>query len=207
MIVVQILGKPIFNLMLLFTIVESLIHFKLVLNSKYSHGNDIVRKRILHVFDSLKEETYIKKIDLLYDSECPICAMEVDFLRKRDYENRIKFTDLSSPDYNASEHGNVTFEEGMRKIRAILPDKSVVTGVEVFRQTYRAIGLGWIFDLTNIPIIGKAADTLYDIWAENRLRLTGRHDLADVLKERSSALKDADIAECNADACDLDWEI
>ena len=80
----------------------------------------------------------ITQIDLLYDSECPLCAMEVEFLKKRDYENKIRFTDLSSLDYNPSEHGNVKFSDGMRKIRAILPDTNeVVTGVEVFRHVYR----------------------------------------------------------------------
>ena len=81
---------------------------------------------------------FITQIDLLYDSECPLCAMEVEFLRKRDVENKIRFTDLSSLDYNPSDHGNVKFSDGMRKIRAILPDTNeVVTGVEVFRQVYR----------------------------------------------------------------------
>lgn len=146
------------------------------------------------------------KIDLLYDSDCPICAMEVEFLKKRDFYNRIRFTDLSSPDYNPSDHGNVQFADGMRKIRAVLPDKTVVTGVEVFRQTYKAIGLGWIFDITKLPLIGKAADALYDLWAENRLRITGRGDLADILRERAEKLRDADPAECDTDACDLDFE-
>ena len=79
------------------------------------------------------------QIDLLYDSECPLCAMEVEFLRKRDVDNKIKFTDLSSLDYNPSDHGNVKFSDGMRKIRAVLPETNeVVTGVEVFRQVYRS---------------------------------------------------------------------
>lgn len=146
------------------------------------------------------------KIDLLYDSECPICALEVEFLKKRDIHNRIRFTDLSSPDYNPSEHGNVPFADGMRKIRAVMPDKSVITGVEVFRQTYSAIGLGWVFHATNLPIIGKAADALYDIWAEHRLRLTGRGDLADELKKQSEILKVTDPANCESDACELNWD-
>jgi DCC1-like thiol-disulfide oxidoreductase len=80
----------------------------------------------------------VTQIDLLYDSECPLCAMEVEFLKKRDYENKIRFTDLSSLDYNPSDHGDVKFSDGMRKIRAILPDTNeVVTGVEVFRHVYR----------------------------------------------------------------------
>lgn len=53
-----------------------------------------------------------EKIDLLFDSECPICMMEVEFLKKRDIEGRIRFSDLSSPDYNPTDHGNVQFADG-----------------------------------------------------------------------------------------------
>ena len=146
------------------------------------------------------------KIDLLFDSECPICMMEVEFLKKRDIENRIRFTDLQSPDYNPADHGNVSFERGMRKIRAVLPGGTVVTGVEVFRQTYKAIGLGWVFDLTSLPLIGKAADVIYDIWAENRLRITGRGQLADVLRERSEKLKNMETPDCDAEGCAIEYD-
>jgi predicted DCC family thiol-disulfide oxidoreductase YuxK len=133
--------------------------------------------------------------------------MEVDFLRKRDINHKIKFTDISSPDYNPEEHGQVQFVDGMRKLRAVLPDGKVITGVEVFRRTYECIGLGWIFSVTKIPIVGKLADVVYDLWAENRLRITGRGDLADILKERSTALKDVvPIDECDDDSCDLGFD-
>ena len=137
-----------------------------------------------------------EQINLLYDSHCPICMMEVEFLRKRDLNERIRFTDLQSPDYNPKDHGGVKFEDGMRKIRAILPGDRIVTGIEVFRETYKAIGLGWMFALTSFPIIGNMADALYDVWAENRLRLTGRGDLADILKDRSDKLKEAEPIDC-----------
>jgi len=132
--------------------------------------------------------------------------MEVDFLKKRDIENRIRFTDLSSPDYDPAQHGNVSFQRGMRKIRAVLPDQTVVTGVEVFRQTYRAIGLGWVFSITSLPVIGKLADAAYDLWAENRLRITGRGELADLVRERSEKLSAAPPAECNSDGCEIDFD-
>lgn len=144
----------------------------------------------------------MKKIDLLYDSECPICAMEVAFLKKRDIHNRIMFTDLSAPDYNPVDHGNIQFADGMRKIRAVLPDNTVVTGVEVFRQTYEAIGLGWVFELTKLPVIGEVADAIYDFWAENRLRVTGRGDMADLLRERAEEIKELD-SDCDDNGCEL----
>ena len=147
------------------------------------------------------------KIDLLYDSECPICMMEVNFLQKRDVQGRIRFTDLSSPDYDPADHGNVTFRQGMRKLRAVLPGGEVVTGVEVFRKTYDAIGLGWIFALTNNPVIGGFADKVYDVWAENRLRITGRHDLAAQLAERSKNLAETEsVDDCDKEGCAIDWE-
>jgi len=156
--------------------------------------------------DTSLQNSDLEKIDLLFDSECPICMMEVEFLKKRDIENRIRFTDLQSPDYNPADHGNVSFERGMRKIRAVLPGGSVVTGVEVFRQTYKAIGLGWIFDLTSLPLVGKAADAIYDFWAENRLRITGRGQLADVLRERADKLKNMEAPDCDAEGCAIEFD-
>jgi predicted DCC family thiol-disulfide oxidoreductase YuxK len=145
------------------------------------------------------------QIDLLYDSSCPICAMEVEFLRKRDLQNRIKYTDLCSSDYKPEEHGNIQFSEGMRKIRAVLPGNKVITGVEVFRETYKAVGLGWVFELTTLPVIGHLADIAYDFWAENRLRITGRGDLAELMKERALKLREAEPVECDADGCSIDY--
>jgi predicted DCC family thiol-disulfide oxidoreductase YuxK len=145
------------------------------------------------------------KIDLLYDSECPICQMEGDFLKKRDIDNRIRFTDLSSANYNPDEHGHIQFEEGMRKLHAILPDGRIVRGVEVFRQTYDAIGLGWVLAATSLPGIGQIADILYDLWAEHRLRLTGRTEVADILKQRAEELREMEMADCDRDGCAIDF--
>jgi predicted DCC family thiol-disulfide oxidoreductase YuxK len=172
--------------------------------SSNTNNNVISNKKLFLATTNTPTEEQEGLIDLLYDSECPICQMEVDFLKKRDINHRIRFTDLSSPDYNPADHGNVKFEDGMRKIRAVLPDQTVVTGVEVFRQTYKSIGLGWVFAATSIPVIGQAADFLYDVWAENRLRLTGRGDMADVLKQRATELREKEPVECDENGCALD---
>lgn len=175
-------------------------------NCPYSSTKPLPSLKVQNDYVNVSSDVDDTIIDLLYDSECPICQMEVNFLQKRDINHRIRFTDLSSPSYDPVEHGNVSFERGMRKIRAVLPDKTVVTGVEVFRRTYEAIGLGWMFEITKLPLVGTAADALYDLWAENRLRLTGRGDLADVLKDRSDTLRNSDPTECDTDACEIDWD-
>jgi predicted DCC family thiol-disulfide oxidoreductase YuxK len=58
--------------------------------------------------------------------------------------------------------------------------------------------------LTKFPIIGDIADRVYDLWAENRLRITGRKELAEVLKERAESLREAEEVECT-DACGIDY--
>lgn len=63
-----------------------------------------------------------------------------------------------------------------------------------------------MFEVTSLPVIGSMADAFYDLWAENRLRLTGRGDLADVLAERAEKLREAEpLDECDLDACNLDF--
>jgi predicted DCC family thiol-disulfide oxidoreductase YuxK len=62
----------------------------------------------------------------------------------------------------------------MGHIHAVLPDGSVVTGMEAFRRSYAAIGLGFLLAPTGLPLLRPLFDRAYDWFAKNRLRLTGR---------------------------------
>lgn len=72
----------------------------------------------------------------------------------------------------------------MGKIHAILPDGTIVVGVEVFRRLYEAVGLGWVYAATRNPAVATVANAAYDVWARFRLQLTGRPALEKVLLER-----------------------
>ena len=76
--------------------------------------------------------------------------------------------------------------QAMGEIHAILPDGKVVTNVEVFRRLYEAVGLGWVYAVTKVEPIGRAANWLYGIWAKYRLPITGRPDIETVLREKQS---------------------
>jgi predicted DCC family thiol-disulfide oxidoreductase YuxK len=49
--------------------------------------------------------------------------------------------------------------------------------------------MGWIYAATKLPLIGKIADWLYGIWADWRLKLTGRPDLQTILTEQEKQLE------------------
>jgi predicted DCC family thiol-disulfide oxidoreductase YuxK len=128
-------------------------------------------------------------ITLLYDGLCPLCVREVNGLRRRDADRGlVAFVDVAEDCYDPADHGGVSFEAAMGTIHGVLADGSVVVGVEVFRLVYEALGLGWVYAITRVPIVGRAADWIYGLWADRRLALTGRPGLAQLVAEREARL-------------------
>ncbi|WP_414545453.1 thiol-disulfide oxidoreductase DCC family protein [Nostoc sp. CCY0012] len=133
------------------------------------------------------------KIKLLYDGECPLCMREVNFLKKRDAgRGLVAFVDIADENYNPEENGGVDFETAMGRIHAVLPDGTLVKNVEVFRRIYETLGMGWIYAITKLPVIGAIADFLYGIWADKRLALTKRPNLKTILEERQQRMCDTE---------------
>lgn len=140
------------------------------------------------------------KIKLLYDGECPLCVREVNFLTKKDAGRGIvEFVDIADLDYDPQNNAGIDFATAMGRIHAILPDGTVVKNVEVFRQVYECLGMGWVYGITKVPVIGAIADWLYEIWADWRLKLTGRPDLDTVIAQRKEKLNSSNSARCRVD--------
>lgn len=130
------------------------------------------------------------KIKLLYDGQCPLCLREVNFLKKHDADRGlVAFVDIADDRYTAEANGGVDFATAMGRIHAVLPDGTVIKNVEVFRRVYEILGMGWIYALTKLPIIGHIANVLYERWADWRLHLTGRPDLETILSDRQQRLE------------------
>lgn len=140
------------------------------------------------------------KIKLLYDGECPLCLREVDFLRRKDAgRGLVAFVDIADTSYSPKANGGVDFETAMGRIHAVLPDGTVIKNVEVFRRVYEILGMGWIYAITRLPVIGSLADVLYGVWADWRLALTGRPNLTTILAERQKRLGCDDAGRCRLD--------
>lgn len=130
------------------------------------------------------------QIKLLYDGKCPLCLREVDFLKRRDAgRGLVAFVDIADDSYTPAAHAGVDFETAMGRIHAVLPDGTVIENVEVFRQVYEVLGMGWVYAATRWPIIGPIVDWLYGIWADWRLILTGRPDLATIIADRQQRVE------------------
>ena len=140
------------------------------------------------------------QIELLYDSECPLCMREVNFLKRRDAgRGLVAFVDIADESYTPEAHGGVDFKTAMGRIHAVLPDGTVIKNVEVFRRVYEILGMGWIYAVTKLPIIGSIVDRLYGVWASWRLALTGRPDLATIVADRQKQIECQTQGRCKLD--------
>lgn len=141
------------------------------------------------------------QINLLYDGNCPLCLREVNFLRQKDNgRGLVAFTDIAADDYAPEENGDVDFATAMGRIHAVRADGTVIKNVEVFRQVYDVLGMGWIYAPTRWPIVGALVDWTYGVWASWRLAVTGRPSLKTILAEREARLSqgcgDGEAARC-----------
>lgn len=113
---------------------------------------------------------------ILVDGECPLCEREAELLRRLDGgRGRLELVDISAAGFDPARYGR-SFETLMARIHGVLPDGTVIEGVEVFRRAYAAVGRGWVLGWTRLPGLRVLADAGYRWFARNRLRWTGRQD-------------------------------
>jgi len=121
-----------------------------------------------------------EEVNIIYDSKCSVCKLEIDFLARRDSEKinvgapRLKVTDLEGDDYDPTDpaNGGVTYREGMAAIHGVTADGKVVKGVPVFSLAYSQVGLGWLFRVTTWPIVKQLVNVGYDLFAKYRTNIT-----------------------------------
>jgi predicted DCC family thiol-disulfide oxidoreductase YuxK len=94
-------------------------------------------------------------------------------LRWLDRQQRIRFTDIATPAFEAEAIG-VSWATLMTRVHARLPDGGMVHGTEAFRRLYSAVGLGPVVALTRLPGIRQLADLAYRWVARHRMQLGGK---------------------------------
>jgi len=112
-------------------------------------------------------------LTVYFDADCPICRREIDLMKIFNRRNHLEFIDFSASSYLPAEHGLSPCDLG-KVIHARWSDGTIITGVEVFREMWEAIGLGFLARFARRPTINKLLVKAYTWFARNRLRLTGR---------------------------------
>ena len=113
------------------------------------------------------------QVEVYYDGDCPLCMREIRMLKGWDRAGNIRFTNIADPSFDAEAVG-LDAGKLMKSIHGRLPNGQVIEGVEVFRRLYGAVGFGTLVSLSRAPGVSQLLDVAYQLFAKNRLRLTGR---------------------------------
>ena len=134
-------------------------------------GNTVSDRNTNRLMPPHKANSY--PLTVYFDGECPICRREIDLMKLLNRNERLQFIDFSVPSYRPTEHGLNQCDLG-KVIHARWSDGTIITGVDVFREMWEGVGLGFLARLSRRPMINKLLVKAYAWFARNRLRLTGR---------------------------------
>lgn len=113
------------------------------------------------------------RFEVFFDGQCPLCAREINFLKRLDRHALMDFTDIAAAGFDGPSTVGLTYNELMASIHGRLADGSVIEGVEVFRQLYARTALRPLVPITRLPGLSWLLDRSYTLFAWMRFRSRG----------------------------------
>ncbi len=144
-------------------------------------------------------DTPLYPLTIYFDGSCQLCSAEIENLRLRDSQGRLRFVDCSPADFVSPVPG-ADRTALMQVIHGVGAGGQVLRAVDLFEAAYRAVGLPWVSRLMTHPLIRPLADRAYPWLVRNRYRLP--RPLITALFERA-ARRAAAQAHCRNGACAL----
>jgi predicted DCC family thiol-disulfide oxidoreductase YuxK len=105
---------------------------------------------------------------VFYDGTCPFCRDEMQRLKRWDTYARLVFVNIQAPDFDASNYG-LQLIDLMRLLHVQSPAGQLFIGMPAVRLVYHAVGKGWLFWPSRLPLLRPVFDTLYARFAARRL--------------------------------------
>ncbi|MBI1920141.1 MAG: DUF393 domain-containing protein [Geobacter sp.] len=116
---------------------------------------------------------------IFYDGSCSVCAEEMDVYRRKEHAGRLRFIEISAPEFDPIPYG-ITLDEFMHDLHAIDREGRVYRGVEAFRVIWQAfpgsIWYGLLASLVTLPGMNHLSKFAYWSFARIRKFLPRSHD-------------------------------
>jgi predicted DCC family thiol-disulfide oxidoreductase YuxK len=119
--------------------------------------------------------TMLYPLTIFYDASCPLCASEMQKLKKLDRESRLELVDCSAPDFDDTVLAGVgiTRADLMARIHARDAHGRWLVALDAIEAAYRAVGLERAADLWGSPHLRPLLDPLYR-WVASRRQALSR---------------------------------
>lgn len=113
----------------------------------------------------------MQNLTIYYDGHCPLCQAEVRFLRSRNRAGLLRFVDLQDPHFSEAAE-RFSCAQALATIHGRLGDEELLTGVRVFAEAYRRVGLNALARLLSVEWLQPAFDAVYRKFARHRHALS-----------------------------------
>lgn len=111
------------------------------------------------------------RLNIFYDSQCPLCMMEMRQLKAQDHADKISLIDLHAQDFE-TQYPGIDKADAMRCLYGQLDSGQVLRGLDVTCQAWSLVGkLKWI-KVLRWPLIRQIADMSYRLFAPHRYRIS-----------------------------------
>lgn len=119
------------------------------------------------------EKTQAKQVVCFHDGDCPICELEINFMKKIDQRKAIQWVDINK-DKAALEQAGITYQQAMDQIH-VMDANGMKQGVDGFVLIWQELPyFRRLVPLVKLPVIGALMKLGYRLFAKYRLTLTGR---------------------------------
>lgn len=146
--------------------------------------------------------SHVYPLTLFYDADCPVCSLEMDHLRERDRDGRLRFIDIAQPGFDAAAHG-ATAEAMDAEIHGLCADGTMLRGVEVLRLAYGAVGIGWVLRPTGWGPLKPLFDAGYRVFARHRRPISrAAAPLVAAIRQWRAREMAERMRDCRAGTCD-----
>ncbi|HAM20566.1 MAG: DUF393 domain-containing protein [Pseudomonadota bacterium] len=108
---------------------------------------------------------------IFYDGYCPLCIAEMRHLRKRDKHNKLTLVDIQAPDFS-NRYPTMDWHALNARIHGLREDGTLITGLDVTHEAWKAVGMGWLYAPLRWPVIRLVADAFYNVFAKHRYTIS-----------------------------------
>ena len=112
---------------------------------------------------------------VFFDGSCPMCASEMQHLRKLDRHERIAMFDLSAPgatDYLAKVHPDIDPAAADKILHGKTSDGRLILGLDVTHKAWSLVGRGWLTAPLRWRLVAPLSDRIYLLFARHRRRIS-----------------------------------
>ncbi|TKB46035.1 thiol-disulfide oxidoreductase DCC family protein [Thalassotalea mangrovi] len=111
------------------------------------------------------------KLTIYFDGKCPLCLQEMRALQRKNAENLLYFVDINRLDFQ-----ELYPQINVEKAKAILHGEddsgNILLGLDVTYRAWSLVGEKWRVAPLRWPLVAKAADKAYLLFARNRYTIS-----------------------------------